>query len=146
MFWMPVMVACLWLGQFVPFPKFVLRRRFAKEQHLPVLGFVGVGIQQQDALLLLHAGQVKQIGVGHSRQSAVGVGGRHVIGVEDNQRIGRQQCFQPRAVVDKKFGIDRFVAHVVSSLLCKMVPKVRTKCLTICRSFLHCFDDYVAHG
>ena len=46
---------------------------------------LGIGIENQDALLLFDAGEIKKVGIDHQRQRTIGIGGRQVVGVDDGQ-------------------------------------------------------------
>ena len=58
------------------------------------------GIEQENAFLLVHAGEVEEVGVLVERQGAVGVGGQDVVGVHHGQGVGQQQLLEVLAVAD----------------------------------------------
>ena len=87
---MPVNSLRFFAGELVAFPQFILRGGFAQKKNFAMLLLIGVRIEQQDGLLLFDAGQVEQIRVGAHRQCAVGVGRENVVGIDDDQRVGKQ--------------------------------------------------------
>src|SRR5580658_6894489 len=59
-------------GEFVAFPTLVFGVAFAEKKEGAVLLVVGVGIKQQDGLLLGYAGEIEEVGIGNGGGGAVG--------------------------------------------------------------------------
>ena len=72
---------------------------------------IGFGIKQENALLLLHSGQIEEIRTGNQRKRTIRVGGENIVGVHHCQRIGQHKRFQTAAVLNEEPGIDRGVSH-----------------------------------
>ena len=96
--------ARLLLRQLVAFPRFEQRMQIADEEDLALLLVVRVRVEEEDALLLLEAGEVKQIRMRHEPQRAVGVGGKNVVGVHHGEGVGLQHRLQTRAVLGEQRG------------------------------------------
>ena len=96
---------------FVTLPGLEVRVGFTDEEHLAQFRVEGVGGEHEDRLLLLDAGEVKQVRVGDRNPRTVGVRRRDVVGVDDGEGAGGQPRFEAGAVFDEKSGGNGFVAH-----------------------------------
>ena len=76
-----------------------------------MLRLVRVRVQQQQAFLLLNAGQVEKVGVLLQRQNRVPVDRENIIGIDRRQRVGRQAFLQIGPVQPEQFLVDRRVSH-----------------------------------
>ena len=94
----------LLLRQLVALPDGEVFAGLAHEQDFAVIGVKRIRREQQDGFLLVHAREVKQVGVLQVAHRAVGVGGHDIIGVQHRERAGRQQLDQPFAVQGKQGG------------------------------------------
>jgi len=87
-------LARLLFREFCTFPELQFGRGFAEEKDLAMFFVVRIRIKQEDLLFLLNAGQIKEVRIRGHGHSAIGIGHWHVVGVDDGQRIGKQQSFE----------------------------------------------------
>ena len=95
---MPEMRRGLFLRQLVAFPDGEVFVRLAHEKNFAVVRIKRVRREQQNRFLLMHAGEIKQIGVLQVAHRAVGVRGHDVVGVQHGERA-RQQFFDQALAV-----------------------------------------------
>lgn len=74
----------------------------------------GIGKQNEDALLLIDTAEVKQIAVLREAHRAVGVGGQHVVGMEDDERTRLEFGGEASAGFDVLVGGKRIVSHLAA--------------------------------
>ena len=99
------------MREFGTFPHRKVFVGLADEEHLALVRFGGIGAEHQHALLLLDAGEVKQIGRRVDSQRAV-AGGWELVGrMHDGHAAWGQQGRELLAVGNKQSGINRRVAH-----------------------------------
>jgi hypothetical protein len=99
------------LRQLVPFPNRDEVAGFAQEEYLAHVFLVGIGIKQKNALLLINASKIKQIGVLAENKRAIGVGWQNVVCIYYGERVGKQELLEILSVLSKKPGLDRLIAH-----------------------------------
>ena len=98
-------------AEFVAFPKCVLLVWLAKKKYLAHFLIVCIGEKNEQRLLLLDAGEVKQIAVCTEGIRGVRIGRENVVRIDDCDGLGREQRCEPGAVFDVKFRVERLVAH-----------------------------------
>ena len=67
-----------------------------------MLFIMGTGVKEQDRLLLLDTGEVEQVGVYDRVLVSIGIGRADVVGVDDRQRICREQSRQAAAIANEQ--------------------------------------------
>ena len=87
--------------QLVALPDFEMLVRLAHKKNFAVVRVERVRREQQNGFLLMHAGEIKQIGVLQMAHRAVGVRGHDVVGVEQGQRA-RQEFFDEASAVQRE--------------------------------------------
>ena len=90
---MPVLACALLAGEFVALPAFVLGRRLAEKKQGSLLFVVGV-VDRAEGWIVPALTPVKcknKSELGTAAGGTVGVGRWNIVGVENGQRIGRQQ-------------------------------------------------------
>ena len=103
--------ARLVLGELVAFPDGDELAGLTQEQDLAVLLVGRIREEHEDGLLLVHAGEPEQVGVGDQPERAVGVRGQDVVGIHDRERARQHQAGEAGAVLDEEPGRNRGMTH-----------------------------------
>ena len=97
--------------ELVSFPNCDEVARFSDKKNLAMFLVCGVGEKQQDRLLLIHAGEVEEIGVLNEADRPVSVCRENVVRIDDGERAFLHDRLQSGAIFGEKSGVDGCVAH-----------------------------------
>ena len=101
----------LFLRELMAFPNFQMLTRLADKKDFPLRGIGGIRRDEENGLLLMDAGQMKEVSVLQMPHRTIGIRRHDVVGVQHGERTWRQQFDEALAIEREQRGWQRDSFH-----------------------------------